>query len=237
MQKRFICTVALLIFILNTANAQVFQLAKYQINNNPLNTIPKDVGVVTIIPYYVQNNKIYIFLSQEINKHHNGIFTDFTKQLSINGPSVLQQALQTINAGTLSKVRINADYLLRNGFLMLSKTPTQQSYYLFLKLDAEKFKKTQKINIAKTRLQTSCPPEHFKKVSFLWVDLQDLVQGMQNLLINSTQNTTPTPIDLTTQKFPVQTLNGQELKISISYNLIENCLQNPNLEALIRNLR
>ena len=64
MQTRFICTIALLLLMLNNASAQVFKLARYQINNNPLNIIPKDVGVVTIIPYYVQNNKIYIFLSQ-----------------------------------------------------------------------------------------------------------------------------------------------------------------------------
>lgn len=214
----------------------LYPVAKYSKQNNPLLKVAKQKSTVGIIPYYVINKKIYIFIGQDLSgskKETSGTFSDFGGTVAPNGQTVLQHALQEFKRDTMGHIQLNADDVLKNGYLLMQKNSSgATSYYIFVKLNEKQYLKTQKFHPATVRLKASSVPNgYLAKDMFIWVQLDPL----QKQIATAQNDDVTLPIN-PTQRFTVQTNNNQTLSILLKANFLQDCLCHGSLANLLQQL-
>lgn len=231
---------AILILLLSTnlyAATTNFHLAKYSKQQNPILKAVKQKSTVGIIPYYVQTGKIYIFLGQELSggmREKAGTFSDFGGTMEPDGKTILDHAIREFREETMHQMRLDPEYILKNGYLLHKKTTKGRDiYYIFVKFSKEQFKLSKKLNVAKIRLKASSPPNsHFEKESFAWVDLNDILKQVPATPDTTTSDVSNVPMQ--TPYFTAKTPDGSNISILIRNYFLEDCLQNSNLPELIK---
>ncbi len=195
----------------------------------------------------------------------SGTFSYFGGNIKPSTTTVIQSMLYEFHKETLGQMRLNEEYVLKNSFLLYNKSSKDKDlYYVFVKFNEQQYNKTKKFNIATVRLKASSPPNsHFEKETFAWVSLDQLIQQavpptpkaasekLASLIdttaeeVTKTQNSDyikigpdalPLPSASDMQRFTVQTPQGSTMSILIRSYFLHDCLQDPKLPALLKQL-
>lgn len=243
-----LCALCLVPTLYAATKTPSFQLNKYPANKNPLYQVVKQPGMIGIVPYYVVNGKVYVYLGQDLTggkSETSGTYSDFGGHVYPNGTQLMQQALTEFKKETLGHIHLNGSEVVGRGYLLTTKTVTgQASYYVFVKLNAAQYKQTQKFHVANVRLKASTPHNsHFWKEGFAWVSLDDLLQQAVPTPKAKVEPVTEGVADVpeivavpASTRFIVQTPSGDSINILLQSYFLQECLQDPNLPTLIKQL-
>ncbi|HSX20043.1 MAG TPA: NUDIX hydrolase, partial [Gammaproteobacteria bacterium] len=214
--------------------------------NNPLLKPVKQKGTVGIIPYYQIKGKTYVFLGQELpggKKEAAATFSDFGGSMNPDGKTVLAHALREFKEETMRQIHLSDDDVLKNGYLLYKKTDKGRGiYYIFVKFSEKQYNKANKIHVAKVRLKaSSAPNSHLEKESFAWMSLDDLMQQAVPAPVAKPEDTSAqepiTPVVTEQQRFAVHTPDGETMSILVRGYFLQDCLQHPDMPALVKQLK
>lgn len=179
-------------------------------------------STVGVIPYCVRDGKIYFLLGQEDPKgskeEARGKFSDFGG--STKEGSVLENLKREYEEETLNYISLREEDLLKQGLLLYKKTEKGRDVlYMFFPFSEAQVEESEKLNDFRHSPEAAdLPDSSLEKVEFRWLNVKDLQKGIQ---------------EKPQGPFPVRTLRGDELFISLRKFFREDCFENKRFGDLI----
>jgi hypothetical protein len=186
-----------------------------------LSMIPKDKATVGVIPYYIQNNTVYLLLAREridgAKKERAGKFSDFGGSVELDGTTFIQNAIRELKEESMGKINIREDALLKQGNVISKLSAKKREiYYIFYPMSEAEYKDTKQLNALWPKLCANKPESsECEKDQYLWLNAEDIRKQNQQ----------------------VHDIDGNLHTVTLREFFVQDCISNPDFVNLIDQLQ
>lgn len=188
--------------------------------------VPKERGTGGVILMHYDKGTLYFLLGREdINSGKSdkaGQFCDLGGSVELDGNRIIDNIIRELKEESMGQFDISAEQLLQNGYMLYKKSPKgREIFYIFYPLDEKDFIHQNVLNQYRKALrkQKNIPETWLEKDQFIWVKAEDLLK---------------VPFQKSEEEITVQDINSEAHKIKLRKYFIEDCLEHPAFERLLK---